>query len=233
MSCFQEDGKPSDEIQMVEYSDSGRYEFQCSAGHQSVTVLQQEKFEVLFQIGTNAILDGYYREAVSSFTASMERFFEFCIKLFSEAQDLDKDIYAKSWKHVSSQSERQLGAFVFLWSIVMGESPNLLPNSQVSFRNKVIHKGLIPSRDQAIKYGDIMLRLLAKKFKAIKDKFPEEYQKLVFENLTSSRKEGDTNVSTISISSILAQASALEGDDMFSLSKKLEEMKDSPFRGHA
>ena len=163
----------------------------------------------------------------------MERFFEFCIKLFSEAQDLDKDIYAKSWKHVSSQSERQLGAFVFLWSIVMGESPNLLPNSQVSFRNKVIHKGLIPSRDQAIKYGDIMLRLLAKKFKAIKDKFPEEYQKLVFENLTSSRKEGDTNVSTISISSILAQASALEGDDMFSLSKKLEEMKDSPFRGHA
>ena len=32
-------------------------------GMRQSTVLQQQKFEVLFEIGAHAILDGYYREA--------------------------------------------------------------------------------------------------------------------------------------------------------------------------
>ncbi len=64
----------------VELRDDGRYEFTCENGHTTVTVLQEQKFEVLFDLGAHAILDGYYREAVASFTSSLERFYEFFIK---------------------------------------------------------------------------------------------------------------------------------------------------------
>jgi hypothetical protein len=32
---------------------------------------------VLFDIGANAVVDGYYREAITSFSASLERFYEY------------------------------------------------------------------------------------------------------------------------------------------------------------
>ncbi len=67
-------------IAAIEFRDDGRYEVTCPKGHKSVTILQQQKFEVLFDIGAYAIVDGYYREAVSSFTSSLERFYEFFVK---------------------------------------------------------------------------------------------------------------------------------------------------------
>lgn len=64
----------------VEVRDENHYALTCPKGHRNVVVLQQQKFEVLFEIGAHAIEDGYYREAVSSFTASLERFYEFFVR---------------------------------------------------------------------------------------------------------------------------------------------------------
>jgi hypothetical protein len=69
--CMQENGK-AEEISTVEFTDDGLYEATCPKGHKSITILQQRKFEILFDIGIYAINDGYYREAISSFTASLE-----------------------------------------------------------------------------------------------------------------------------------------------------------------
>ncbi|WP_238149350.1 hypothetical protein [Arsenophonus endosymbiont of Aleurodicus floccissimus] len=69
------------EFRTVEFKNDGRYEITCQNGHSSITFLQQQKFEILFDIGACAIIDGYYREAVSSFTSALERFYEFFIKV--------------------------------------------------------------------------------------------------------------------------------------------------------
>jgi len=61
-------GKPTE---VVEIREDGRYETICPNSHKFIIVLQQLKFEVLFEIGAYAITDGYYREAVSSFTSSL------------------------------------------------------------------------------------------------------------------------------------------------------------------
>ena len=53
----------------LEFRDDGRYEITCPKGHSSFTIPQQQKFELLFDIGAYAITDGYYREAISSFTS--------------------------------------------------------------------------------------------------------------------------------------------------------------------
>ncbi len=67
----------------INIRDDGIYEATCPEGHKTYTLLQQLLFEVLFDIGAYAITDGYYREAVSSFTASLERFYEFYVKVIS------------------------------------------------------------------------------------------------------------------------------------------------------
>ena len=44
----------------VEMRDDGFYRITCPAGHTSLTALQEQKFEILFDIGAYALLDGYY-----------------------------------------------------------------------------------------------------------------------------------------------------------------------------
>ena len=97
-------------VVVVGYHDSPVYEAECSAGHKLVMILQEQKFEILFQIGAFALLDGYYREAVSSFTSSMERFHEFAIRCFLLHDSVPEAQVTAVWSEVSNQSERQLGA---------------------------------------------------------------------------------------------------------------------------
>lgn len=66
MQCFQEQGYPREETMFVEIRDDGLYSVTCEKNHTTFTVLQQQKFEVLFDIGIMALLDGYPREAITN-----------------------------------------------------------------------------------------------------------------------------------------------------------------------
>jgi len=206
MKCSHELGKPTEGLSRVEFCDNGRYEITCSHGHKTITVLQQHKFEVLFDIGAYAILDGYYREAVSSFTASLERFYEFSIRVFLEKATSSDDLYQNCWKKVSSQSERQLGAFIFLWASFFKEVPAILSNEQVKFRNDVIHKGKIPTRDEAVKYGNVILEVLRPKIRMLQEKLPKEVNKAIFYHLRNRLSNADKGkqISTMSIKTIVS-----------------------------
>ena len=98
----------------VSISDDLICRFTCDNGHEVMVPLQDVRFEVLAQTGANAIVDGYYREAVASFTASLERFFEFYLSVVANERDVAKDRWTNAWKLVSNQSERQLGAVIFV-----------------------------------------------------------------------------------------------------------------------
>lgn len=63
-------------------TDNGRYVYTCNQGHTRTSVLQQDRFQLLFQIGIHAIVDGYPREAVADFASSLERFFEFFYRFY-------------------------------------------------------------------------------------------------------------------------------------------------------
>lgn len=195
MVCFQELGHPTLEFATLEFRDDGRYEVCCSRGHKSVTILQQQKFEVLFDIGANAIIDGYYREAISSFASSMERFYEFCIKVFCAKRKLENGVFLKTWKEVSNQSERQLGAFLFLWASEFGEVPKLLSKKETEFRNSVIHKGRIPTRDEALKYGNAILNIIRQKIEQLKLSYSEEISTVTFEHIRSCSGPTDGQIS--------------------------------------
>jgi len=155
--------------------DNGIYEITCPVGHRSVTTLSAEKFEILFEIGANAILDGYYREAVSSFAASLERFHEYFISLISLKLGIPDSEFESAWNSIKSQSERQLGAFTFLWLSELKKAPPQLANKMREFRNDVIHKGKIPTKDEVLVFGNAVLGVLTEGVKTVRENY-EEYR---------------------------------------------------------
>jgi hypothetical protein len=165
--CFQETDQSADAYKrikaediFVEMTDEGIYQFTCYKGHDSFTVIQQEKFELLFDLGAMALLDGYSREAVSSLTAALENFCSFYIRVITSKFDVNAKELANTWCLVSPQSERQLGAFYFLYLINNKKAPPTIPNSAIKFRNDVIHKGYIATTNEVIKYGQILLEYI-------------------------------------------------------------------------
>ena len=181
--CFQDASTPTLALARVEVRDDGRYELTCPNGHESITLLQQEKFEVLFDIGAYAVLDGYYREAVSSFAASLERFYEFAVRVFLHQSGVACDVAASCWKEVSNQSERQLGGFVLLWANFFHRKPELVSTDQIWFRNSVIHKGKIPTKDEALSFGNAVLNVLRLNMLQLRSKLEDSVQQLVVQHL--------------------------------------------------
>lgn len=171
--CFFLNGKP--DFMALEPRDDGLYTFNCSQGHKNTEILLQDHFEILAEIASYAILDGYYREAVSSFSASLERFYEFAVHVLLRQQGLTSQLFESTWKPISKQSERQLGAFVLTWALAYGATPRLLPEGETgrNFRNDVTHKGKIPSRAEAIAYGELVLGLIREQMSQLHAKASE------------------------------------------------------------
>lgn len=229
MKCLQEFGRPTGDFARVEFKDDGCYEVTCSFGHATVTVLQQQKFEILFDIGAHAILDGYYREAVSSFTSSLERFYEFAIRIFLDKSTGSDDLFQTVWKNVSSQSERQLGAFIFLWATHFQEAALLLPQSMITFRNEVIHKGKIPSRDEATRYGNSVLAVLRPKLQTLQRNFPDQIGNSVFRQIRGSAEKADDHiqVATMCIPTIISLSNGEPSHDKKDLDEHLTSLNES------
>ena len=148
-------------VPVSQLADDGIYEVKCGKGHVSNVILDNVKFELLFEIGLNALADGYTREAVSSFTSALERFYEFYWRVAMRHMDVPMIDINEAWKPLSKMSERQLGAFVSVSLLLAKTKPNLLnPNKQVPFRNNVIHNGYVPKNNEAIDCGDSVMCLI-------------------------------------------------------------------------
>jgi len=161
----------------IDLEDYTAYQVVCDQGHISHLEIRLFPFELLFDSGTLAFLDGYYREAVGSFAASLERFYEICVRVLLRARDLEEEEIGELWKVMSRQSERQLGAYAALYGSRFREQPPLLPEKVAAFRNDVIHKGRFPRRDQAAEFGDTVLRLIWRASKNLRADLSEELER--------------------------------------------------------
>ena len=179
LTCLRETGQPNLKMEARPVADSGLYRMKCDRGHETVTCLQQMKFEVLVDLAAYAIIDGYYREAVSSFAVALERFHEFYIRVQCDRQRVDSAGIEAAWKHVSVQSERQLGAFVFAYLVANSTPPPMLHPNDVKFRNDAIHKGKIPSREEATRFGEKVLEIILQVLTPLRAQAEEFVQRAV------------------------------------------------------
>lgn len=226
MQCFQDQRHPSLEFQPVETRDDGLYSSTCSNGHTTLTVIQEQKFEVLFDFGAMALIDGYPREAVTSIAAAIERFYEFYVVTTSLKHGMEITDFQKAWKHVENQSERQFGAYLFAYLIdhnggeppvIDNEKPNLIGVSKGNtktwkeFRNAVVHKGYIPSVSETLAYGNIAYLHLNELIADLKERSEEAIQKVTFHHVSRANQAANGNV--VSTMSIPTLVSLVRGED--------------------
>jgi len=194
-------------VKFAEFLDDNTYEVECPKGHKTVTVVQEQKFEILFDIGAYAIADGYYREAVSSFTTSLERFYEFFIRAsFVDGEGNTNTLLDAFWKQVAVQSERQFGAFLFSHLAKTNSLPPLLTQKEVELRNDVIHRGKIPTKEEALKYGDSVLRIIRLDLATARQHFPDSVQLVATQTLIDAQKKAlakGIKVSTLTLPTIV------------------------------
>lgn len=175
-----------DELTLVDLRDTDLYDLTCPEGHQTTVRLANEKYELLFDSGGLALLDGYLYESVSSIAAALERFREFYVRVIalkhlggkeSAKEQLDRILSTgkasepleKTWKKVKQQSERQYGAFLFLHLLETGNPPLFVDEIHMksykgehlqNFRNSIIHNGYIPTRPQVKEYGNHVFQFI-------------------------------------------------------------------------
>ena len=157
------------QVLSAEMDDTGVVYVSCNSGHRTAMLHRNRKHQILFESGCLAFLDHYTNEAVSSFSAALERAYEFFIRVAYRKLEVSSALLESSWKQVTRLSERQFGAFVLLYPIVTHESFELPPKIP-KLRNKVIHSGYIALSDEVFEYAGTVFSLIRKIVQALQDK---------------------------------------------------------------
>ncbi|MGD0460890.1 MAG: hypothetical protein ABSB74_00215 [Tepidisphaeraceae bacterium] len=152
------DRGPQPNKRFVDVQDNGIYKLTCPKGHSTNVLVQDLKHELLFEYGAIALIDGYSREAVVSFMASVERLYEFIIRVLARVAKTSQSDVEKAWKGVDNKSEQQLGAVIFLYLTINGKHLPIFNDKERGFRNKVVHKGYIPTSKEATDFGEYCLQ---------------------------------------------------------------------------
>jgi hypothetical protein len=160
----------------------------CTQGHELVVVTQTLRHELLFEIALNAIRDGYYREAVASFAASTERFFEFAMRVICRSHSVEPDLFARTWNLVQGSSERQLGAYLLLYAAHFSDDPPVLSKRMVECRNRVVHKGELPDRLTAVTFGKAAYDVIGRGVTHLRDKCINEVNAVLADHVAAAAK---------------------------------------------
>lgn len=132
----------------------------CNNGHEHFFISTSPRFQYLLQIGIESYLKGFYFECFHSLYAAYEAYkAEFVAShFFNETNDIETS--KKMLKKVD-RSERLEGAYVSSFiSLSNGRTPNMIPNSVVTLRNNIVHKGILPNQESCIKTGNIIFRFI-------------------------------------------------------------------------
>ena len=194
----------------LDINDDGVYKVTCPNGHASIDFIKNEKYELIFDLGLLAVHKGFSREAVSNFAVSLERFYEYCIRVMLISQKVDKKDVDKTWKLVSNQSERQIGAYYFLYLSTLKERPEQFPSKQTSFRNSVIHKGYIPREEEVLRYAKEIYCYIIKYTIKLKEQLQHSMDELYFQKKQYVNNQYTENVSTVSLGTTLRHDTSIE-----------------------
>jgi len=204
MKCATNKDIPVFSFKNIEMNEDGLYEMECINGHKTVIISQNEKFEILFDMGINALKNGYKQEAVACIHASMERFHEWCTKVILTNNGVELEKIEKTWNLVKKQSERQLGAFYFLYLYASKKAPSGFKDDKTAFRNRVIHEGYIPKYEEVFEYCVYVMDYIRSILKQFKIDYSESISTLTNYKLSKlTEKAQNRGISTMCMPTIL------------------------------
>lgn len=186
------------------------YKFECSLGHENYCLHENNKYEILYELGVDALIDDYYRESVANFASAYERFHEYCYLALLECKNVEEFFKAKEeLRIISKQSERQYGAFCIIFYNQFKHLPNSLESyrkkewgfeeadNAVNFRNNVIHQGYIPTKEECVSFGTLIASYINNILNEIHIQFPnllKKTDKLIFKSYELDSIDLNSNI---------------------------------------
>jgi len=210
---------------MADLDETGVYDLTCPSNHRTAFCLQNFKFELLFDLGLQAIDDGYYREAVSSFASALERFHEFYVEAALLGAGTNRDVYDVVWKAVRNQSERQLGAFLFLYAREERSAPPILSSSDTEFRNGVVHKGKFPQREETIAFGRKVQDIIRPTLRRLRERLGDGLQEMRMRLLAELRRKVEPGVTVVNLYQITFISASDELNAQFDIQERVDALK--------
>lgn len=179
-----------------EYLREGTHELSCLNGHKTIVCLQDFEFSIHFHMGSLTLIDGHYTSSLFHFHSTLESFYRWFIELFILEYDLEER--KKIWKSITNQSERQLGAFISLYLTRFRKSPLVFREQKFNnkkncgeFRNDFDHKGYLASKEEAFKYGKMILTYIRALIAECQEGYNDKIKKLIcihLQNLAEKNK---------------------------------------------
>ena len=152
LECQKELSHPGFEFITTDYYEESIGYITCNRGHKSAIVLKSLKFEILLESAAKALLHGYTLEAASSLSSAYERTIEFAVLVLSRKLG---SLFTLTYKQMAKQSERQIGAFLAMYSAVFKSEFNLSTKIPPK-RNEIIHQGKILNPSEVIQFGELV-----------------------------------------------------------------------------
>jgi hypothetical protein len=161
---------------------------ECPYGHKMVMKLGSHLCDTLYSSAVNAYIKECLSESVMSFAAALERAYEMFTKVTLNKEGVDYKEIELFWKELSRQSERQYGAFCtqFLKTHKHSWKANA---KMIEFRNKVVHKGYIPSTAEVTEYAEYVTENLYKLLKHLNKHYEHESLMYYFHEAGKSQKK--------------------------------------------
>lgn len=201
MQCMEEHFEAASFPMIDNINEKDIYEVTCEHGHKSYIYVQNEKYDILFTLAVQALSDGYYREAVLNFTSSLERFYEFSIKLMLQINKVPKETINSTFKNVLKQSERELGAYAALYLFFRKKPAKLLSETARGYRNRVVHMGITPTYNDAVDYGQKVHNIIKSEHEFFQKKHFYEFIKFTQDRLANLTPPKGQKTSRYSITS--------------------------------
>ena len=92
--CLQIEKKLSVNKEVIlEIENDGFYKTQCKFGHVFGCLIINRPFELLFDFGIKSFCDGYYREATFNIASSLERYYEYYLKIIALKIGVSEELF--------------------------------------------------------------------------------------------------------------------------------------------
>ena len=174
----------------ISYGNNSTYELTCGNGHGYIALIQNQQFELLFEMALQALDDGYYREAVMSAATSLESFFGYYVRLIWTHQGVPPEEAEATWKRIRL-AERRIGLFLGLYVLENKASAPTLqqriesPFNTIELRNEVTHNGYIPTEVEATSYCGFVYKYISD----IERELPDHYSDSIARRFFDQQKQ--------------------------------------------
>lgn len=194
-----------------ELDDNGIIHVNCDRGHYGVVLYDARRYEVLVKSAARAALDGYTNEVVAVMSSALERMYEFYIRVSSRAKGLTEETVDAAWKNVASQSERQFGAFQFLYMLDQ-RRPFKLQQRITETRNKVVHRGKIVREDEALEFAEDVYAVIQHLQTELQAKFPQFVAEEVQREMKAQQAQVPVGISHLKLSTATVNVDASKSE---------------------